>query len=81
MVKLHRKSILLDKSIPIEPLMVLDEIVNSVLIRDLNDNGCNLNMLSSRVVKENRQNFKLVEVNWVVLHNIKDLTEPWSEIA
>ena len=67
--------------VPLEPLLVLRGRLNGVSVRVLKDDGCNTNVISSRIVDLNRQNFRVIRKNVVVKHSKDGTNEQSSQIV
>jgi hypothetical protein len=58
-----------DDIIPIEPLFVLDGMLNGKPVRILKDDGCNTNVVSRKFVERNAEAFKMKSRNVMVNHS------------
>ena len=67
--------------IPVDPLIVLDGKLNGVKVRVLQDDGCNTNVVSKRLVKKFRHCFKVVDDDVLVQHSDKDSNERSSQVV
>lgn len=75
----HEERIPIDHPIPVEFLRIFDGAINSLPVRIVKDDGCNTKIVSTRLVKYNRQHFNLVRGNCVVQHSYNNLAETPNE--
>lgn len=80
MVHSQKDIIPIDEPISVEPLLVLDGALNSVPVCVLKDDGCNKNILSTRLLKQNQQHFNPVKIKCIVQHSKEDFTDTSNEV-
>ena len=68
-----------DGPIPVKPLIILEGTLNGIQVRILKDDERNTNIVSDRLVKKFRNQFKVVRRKVVIQHSKKDSNENASQ--
>ena len=72
---------LIDETLPIERLIVIEALLNDIPVRALKDDGCNTNVISRDFFELHAELFDVVEKKVQVSHSNKESTEVATKIV